>query len=237
MKALAIVNLYTSIQKLQFSIFNIDKGKDILKKHCYVSVAILLALSFWLLDSTIHYYGYGELEFEIIASDNNVLWMRIAIFILLTTFGLFADFTTRKINENNKINILADNISRAKKQWEVIVDSLPQLVIAIDHNARITRVNRTIEKWGVGKVNKVEGLYIQDFLRCLNKDFTTDDWISDWPYIWQQISKRHFINRKIKKKILVKHTTIRLERSLIMTSKKTSALLCYLLMILQHSRT
>lgn len=199
MRRLTIANLYTSIQKPQFSNFNIEKEKDIKKKHYYIFIAISLALSFWLLDSAIHYHWYSEQEFEIIPSDNNELWMRSAIFILLTTFGLFADFTSRKINKINEIETQADNISRAKKQWELIVDSLPQLIIAIDHNERITRVNRTIETWGIGKVNKVEGLYILDFLKCLNKDFANDAWTSDWPYIWQQINKKNLIQRKIRK--------------------------------------
>lgn len=46
----------------------------------------------------------------------------------------------------------------------------------MDYNARITRVNRTIETWEFGKVDKVDGLYVSDFLKCLNKNYTEDDW-------------------------------------------------------------
>lgn len=169
------------------------------KKHYFLKLAIPLAFSFWFIDSFIHYFLYGELEFEIIPSDSNDLWMRVSIFILLSSFGLFADHISRKIIAKNKIIAQTDTISRAKKQWELVVDSLPQLVIAMDHNARITRVNRTIEAWGMGKVNKVDGLYVPDFLKCLNDNYCDDGWTSDWPYIWQQIQNRDKIERKIEK--------------------------------------
>jgi signal transduction histidine kinase len=126
--------------------------------------------------------------------------MRSTIFILLAAFGIFADFTSRKIIEKNNIINQAKIISRAKKQWEVTVDSLPQLVIAIDYNARIIRINRTVETWGIGKVNKVDGLYALDFLKGLNDNYTDDAWTSDWPYIWQQIKNKGLVERKVVKK-------------------------------------
>ncbi|NOQ90005.1 MAG: hypothetical protein GQ549_03565 [Gammaproteobacteria bacterium] len=169
------------------------------KRYFFLKLAIPVALSFWFLDSFIHYFWYNESAFEIIPADPNDLWMRFSIFILLTSFGLFADFTSRKIIKKNAINSRTENISRAKKQWELVIDSLPQLVIAMDDNARIVRVNRTAETWHVGKVNKVDGLYVPDFLKCLNDDYTDDAWTSDWPYIWKQIKNKDTIERKIEK--------------------------------------
>jgi signal transduction histidine kinase len=186
------------IQNLQIPTFGIAKEKG--KKHYFFKYAIPVALSFWFIESAIHYFWFGEIEYEIIPSDNNELWMRISIFILLASFGLFADFTSRKIIEKNNKKNQAENISRAKKQWELAVDSLPQLVIAMDHNARITRVNRTVETWGMGKVNKVDGLYVSDFLKCLNNNYADDAWTSDWPYIWQQIKNKDVLERKVEKK-------------------------------------
>lgn len=168
-------------------------------KHYFLKLAIPLAISFWFFDSFIHYFFYDELKFEVIPTDGNDLWMRISIFMLLALFGLFADYASRKRTEKNKIKNQGENISRAKKQWELVVDSLPQLAIAMDHDARITRVNRTIETWNIGKVNKVDGLYVPDFLKCLNDDFADDGWTSDWPYIWQHIKNKDTIERKIKK--------------------------------------
>ena len=173
---------------------------DIKNSHYFLKFAVPLALASWFLDSAIHYFWYNELEFEIIPSDSNELWMRTSIFILLAAFGLFADFTSRKLIEKNNLNNQAENIARAKKQWELVIDTLPQLVIAMDDNARITRVNRTVETWGMGKVNKVDGLYVLDFLKCFNDNYADDAWTSDWPYIWQQINNKDILERKVEKK-------------------------------------
>ncbi len=48
-------------------------------------------------------------------------------------------------------------IERAKWEWESTVDSLSQLVCLFDRQGRILRANRTIERWGLGKVTNVQG--------------------------------------------------------------------------------
>ena len=184
---------------LQTSSLNFATVKNAIKDQHYLFLAILLAISFWLLDSIAHYFWYGELEFKVIPTDTDDLLMRSAAFIMLVCFGLFADITSKRLMEKSNRKNRAETIFRAKKQWELAIDSLPQLVIAMDHNARITRVNRTIEKWGVGKVTEVDGLYVSDFLKCLNKDFTDDDWTSNWTDIWQQIKNKDLISRKIER--------------------------------------
>ncbi len=173
---------------------------DLKNRHYFLKFAIPVAILSWFFDSFIHYFWYGELEFEIIPSDGNELWMRSTIFLLLATFGLFADYKSKTSIADSIRKIQIDNLSRAKKQWKTVVDTLPQLVIAMDDEARITRINRTVETWGIGEVNKVNGLYISDFLKCLNNDLTDDAWTSDWPAIWQQIKNKDLLERKVENK-------------------------------------
>ena len=71
------------------------------KKHFFLKFSIPLALAYWFFDSVVHYFGYGELEFEIIPSDFDEFWMRSVIFILLLAFGVFADYHTNKIIEKD----------------------------------------------------------------------------------------------------------------------------------------
>jgi signal transduction histidine kinase len=189
---------------LKTSSLNIAIEKNARQNYHYLQLAILLGISFWLLNSVVHYFWYGELVFKVIPTDSEDLWMRSTVFIMLASFGLFADITSRKFIEKSNRKNQAEIIARAKKQWELAVDSLPQLVIAMDDNARITRVNRTIEKWGVGKVNKVVGLNVSDFLKSLNKNFTDNDWDSDWIDIWQQIKNKDHISKKIENRNISK---------------------------------
>jgi signal transduction histidine kinase len=173
---------------------------NIKSRHYFLKFAVPVALMSWFFDSFIHYFWYGELEFEIIPSDANELWMRSTIFLLLAAFGLFADYKSKtSIADGIKKNQL-ENICRAKKQWELVFDTLPQLVIAMDDKARITRVNRTVETWGLAMVNEVDGKYVSDFLKTLNDNFTEDSWTSDWTYIWQQIKNNDIVERKVENK-------------------------------------
>ena len=189
----------SKIQNLKISAFNATQAKGIKKKHFFLHIAASVALTYWVVESAIHYFVYNELAFNLAYSNTNELMMRVYVTISLILLGLFADYTSNKITAKKRLDRQADNIFRAKKQWELVIDSLPQLVIAMDHNARITRVNKTIETWGVGKVDKVVGLYVSDFLKCLNDNFADDGWTSDWPYIWQKFENRNLIERQIEK--------------------------------------
>ena len=189
-----------SASHLADSLLDKNDITKIKRRHSFFILAIPVAIMSWFFDSFIHYFWYGELEFEIIPSDANDLWMRSTIFLLLAAFGLFADFKSRtSIAESIKKHQL-DNISRAKKQWELVIDTLPQLVIAIDDNARITRVNRTVETWGLGKVNEVDGLYVSDFLKSFNDNITDHSWTS----IWQQIKNTNTQEKIVAKKHIAK---------------------------------
>lgn len=61
--------------------------------------ALIIAIFYWFLDSSIHYFLYGEWEFEVIPSDFNELWMRTAIFVLISGYGFFVDYSFRKMRK------------------------------------------------------------------------------------------------------------------------------------------
>lgn len=56
-------------------------------------------------------------------------------------------------------------IGRAKRQWEAVVDTLPQLICMVDGSGRIVRTNRTFERWGLGGVKSAIG---EDFHQRLH---------------------------------------------------------------------
>jgi exopolysaccharide biosynthesis protein len=58
--------------------------------------AFFIAFVFWFFDASIHYFVYGEPQFELIPDDFNELWMRLVIILLLILFGIFADYYSRK---------------------------------------------------------------------------------------------------------------------------------------------
>jgi hypothetical protein len=68
-----------------------------MKKRNYIPLSIILGLFSWFADSFIHWLVNEKKVFEIIPSDDNEIWMRSLIFILLVCFGLYANFHTKKI--------------------------------------------------------------------------------------------------------------------------------------------
>lgn len=63
----------------------------------YLWLGLAVAVCYWLFDSAIHYLGFGEQGYEFIPSDGNELWMRTLIFLLLAAFGIYTEFSVRKL--------------------------------------------------------------------------------------------------------------------------------------------
>jgi hypothetical protein len=59
--------------------------------------ATLLSALFWLIESLIHILFFSEGNFEIIPTEDNELWMRVMIVILVISFGIYADFQTKML--------------------------------------------------------------------------------------------------------------------------------------------
>jgi signal transduction histidine kinase len=55
-------------------------------------------------------------------------------------------------------------IRRAKQEWELVVDALPQIVCLLDSAGRVVRVNRAIEHWSLGSVVESPGKHFHDLL-------------------------------------------------------------------------
>ena len=55
-------------------------------------------------------------------------------------------------------------VEHAKQEWESTADSMPQLVCLLDESGHILRANRTVERWGLGKVAEVRGRKMHELL-------------------------------------------------------------------------
>ena len=52
----------------------------------------------------------------------------------------------------------------AKQQWEATVDVLPEIICLLDGDRRVRRINRTIERWGLGNVRDSVGCELHGLL-------------------------------------------------------------------------
>lgn len=95
-------------------------------------------------------------------------------------------------------------VERAKQEWEVTVDSLPQLVCLLDYRGRVIRTNRAVETWGLGGVTNTKGQTVSEVLHPQLNDAPSvlDIFLSHaWPRLLRgksserevedELSKRH----------------------------------------------
>lgn len=55
-------------------------------------------------------------------------------------------------------------LEAAKQQWQSAADLMPQLVCLMNENGHLIHTNRTIERWGLGKVATVKGRTLHEVL-------------------------------------------------------------------------
>ena len=65
-------------------------------KH-FTVISIIISVVFWIEETLIHRYVFGEKHLEIIPHETNELWMRLLTTILLIGFGIYADQRTNKL--------------------------------------------------------------------------------------------------------------------------------------------
>jgi PAS domain S-box-containing protein len=55
-------------------------------------------------------------------------------------------------------------MEKIKQQWQSAADMMPQFICLLDEKGRLIHTNRTIERWGLGKVDGVKGTHLHDIL-------------------------------------------------------------------------
>jgi PAS domain S-box-containing protein len=55
-------------------------------------------------------------------------------------------------------------IEKGKQQWQSAADMMPQLICLLNGKGHLIHTNRTIERWGLGKVDGVKGTHLHDIL-------------------------------------------------------------------------
>jgi len=55
-------------------------------------------------------------------------------------------------------------LEKAKQQWQSAADMMPQLICLLNGKGHLIHTNRTIERWGLGRVDDVRGLHMHAIL-------------------------------------------------------------------------
>ena len=81
-----------------------------MKKKTFTVAACVIATAYWIFESSMHYYLFGEPQFVLIPSDFNEIWMRFVIVMIIVLFGIFAD---------SFINNITKTVAFKEKQLEI----------------------------------------------------------------------------------------------------------------------
>ena len=68
----------------------------------FTIIDIIISIIFWIEETLIHKFIFGEEHIEIIPHDTNEVWMRLLMIILITGFGIYADYRTHRLLKNMK---------------------------------------------------------------------------------------------------------------------------------------
>lgn len=94
-------------------------------------------------------------------------------------------------------------IERAKQEWEITVDSLPELVCLLDQEGRIIRANRTLERWQLGEVVTIHGSFIHQVFQS--------EWLQDWSRLREILKEGQSIDTEVVDKGLNRQLYVRLQ--------------------------
>lgn len=100
-------------------------------------------------------------------------------------------------------------IERAKREWEVTVDVLPQLICLLDHEGCILRANRTVERWQLGEVVEVKGREIHEFLHAGCRD-PACGLLSFLDQAWSKLVKGQPAECEVEDELLKRHLSLQI---------------------------
>lgn len=75
------------------------------------------------------------------------------------------------LNSNKVREIKFEEIEKIKREWELAIDVLPQIICLVGADGKIARANRAIESWGLGSVTHVKGRHVHELLHpaCIDE--------------------------------------------------------------------
>ena len=103
-----------------------------------------------------------------------------------------------------------NQVERAKQEWEFTADSLPDLVCLVDGRGRITRANRTVETWNLGRVVDVKGREFHELLHsgCADSPCYLD---SFWKQAWEEAIRGQPAQCEAYDEVLKRHVLVRVQ--------------------------
>lgn len=123
-------------------------------------------------------------------------------------------------------------VERAKQEWEITADSLPQLISLLDEEGHIIRANRTVERWGLASVRTVKGMEAGNLLRPESPD--SDNYLKTFlRQSWDKLAEDRSAELEVEDKQLGRYFHIQLHPFSVQTTRQSKASGSYATLIIQ----
>ena len=109
-----------------------------------------------------------------------------------------------------------EQVIQIKHEWEATVDTLPQLICALDRDGRLTRANRTLETWSLGTVQAVRGMSVHELLHPGCSESACELQAS-FEQAWQSLAEGESTTWELEDLQLARDLRITLERAVKLT--------------------
>lgn len=115
-----------------------------------------------------------------------------------------------------------DQIERAKQEWEITADSLPQLICLLDNEGRIIRANRVVERWGLGHVTEVKGKRVEHLLQPM-PGASGGTWTAFLQQAWHRLAEGYSSEAEIEDTVLKRHFQVQVQPISPQTGRQSKA--------------
>ena len=75
---------------------------QMIRDYKFTICSFVIANIYWLIDSALHKFVYGEQEFEFVPTDIDELWMRMVIIMSFIGFGVYVDYHMKLLHAKEK---------------------------------------------------------------------------------------------------------------------------------------
>jgi signal transduction histidine kinase len=126
----------------------------------------------------------------------------------------------RRIEQAIKEDIA--QIARAKQEWEMTADSLPQLICLLDNQKRVVRANRVVEEWGLTEVVKTKGQTVYELLYPGRAE--AESYLKTFlEQAWDELLQERSAECEVKDEILNRHLHVQIHPLSRHTSRQSKA--------------
>ena len=130
-----------------------------MKRPSSTILASIVALVFWLFDSSIHHYLYHEPKFELIPHDFNELWIRTVVIILIIMLGVVIDIRTKKIvSSERQHEAIQIHKSMASSSQHILNNFLQTMVLLRDEASNSQDFNQELLKYFDASVHEASDM-------------------------------------------------------------------------------